>query len=199
MDFANSINRVEKLNNSNYSYWKSCIKSYLQGQDLWKRVNSAKTTSPNGGAENAEVLRKWKMKAGKALFVLKATIQRDFLNYIRDAKTPKEAWDVFATLFSKTNDARLQMLENVIGSVSQGNMTIPEYFMKVKKICHEISQLDEESRISETRMRRIIIRGLKPEYSGFITAIQGWPTQPTLVELESLGKPREPSQADGLS
>lgn len=35
-------------------------------------------------------------------------------------------------------------------------------------------------------MRRIIIRGLKPEYNGFITAIRGWPTQPSLVELENL-------------
>ncbi|XP_077251402.1 uncharacterized protein LOC143890562 [Tasmannia lanceolata] len=172
MDFANSVNGIEKLNNSNYLYWKSCIESYLQWQDLWEIVNGAETTSPNGVGENAEVLRKWKIKAGKAMFVLRATIQRDFLDYIRDAKTLKEAWDVFATFFSKTNDTRVQMLENEIGSVSQGNKTIPEYFMKVNKICHEITQLDEESRISVTRMRRMIIRGLKPEYSGFITAIQ---------------------------
>ena len=43
-----------------------------------------------------------------------------------------------------------------------------------------------ESKITDARMRRIIIRGLKPEYNGFITAIQGWPTQPTILELESL-------------
>ncbi|KAJ4980253.1 hypothetical protein NE237_031090 [Protea cynaroides] len=78
------------------------------------------------------------------------------------------------------------MLENGIGSINQGNLTISNYFMKVKMICQEISQLDEESKISEARQRRIIIRGLKQEYSSFITATQGWPTQPTLLELESL-------------
>ncbi|GAV86072.1 zf-CCHC domain-containing protein/UBN2 domain-containing protein [Cephalotus follicularis] len=78
------------------------------------------------------------------------------------------------------------MLENEIGSINQGNLTISNYFMKVKMVCQEIFQLDEESKISEARQRRIIIRGLKQEYSGFITAIQGWPTQPSLIELESL-------------
>ena len=67
------------------------------------------------------------------------------------------------------------MLENENGTISQGNMTISEYFLKVKGICYDISQLDEESKITDARKRRIIIQGLKPEYSGFITAIQGWP------------------------
>ncbi|KAM1879682.1 hypothetical protein ACFX14_041524 [Malus domestica] len=35
-------------------------------------------------------------------------------------------------------------------------------------------------------MKRIIIHGLRPEYRGFIAAIQGWPTQPSLVEFENL-------------
>ena len=47
-------------------------------------------------------------------------------------------------------------------------------------------KLDSESQISEQRMRRIIIHGLRPEYNGLITAIRGWPTQPSLFELESI-------------
>ena len=35
-------------------------------------------------------------------------------------------------------------------------------------------------------MKRIIIHGLRPEYRGFIAAIQGWPTQPSLLQLENL-------------
>ena len=78
------------------------------------------------------------------------------------------------------------MLENEIGSISHGSMTISQYFFKVKGICHDITQLDAKSKITDARMRRIIIRGLKPEYNGFITVIQGWPVQPSLIELESL-------------
>lgn len=91
-----------------------------------------------------------------------------------------------AKLFAKTNDARLQFLENELATVTQGAMSISQYFMKVKTLCNEISQLDSESKINENRMRRIITRGLKPEYNGFMTAIRRWPTQPSLTELESL-------------
>ncbi|KAF3639253.1 hypothetical protein FXO38_22763 [Capsicum annuum] len=35
-------------------------------------------------------------------------------------------------------------------------------------------------------MRRIIIRGLKPEYIPFVTSIQGWAQQPSLEEFENL-------------
>ncbi|KAH1120511.1 hypothetical protein J1N35_003671 [Gossypium stocksii] len=66
------------------------------------------------------------------------------------------------------------------------NMTIAQYFHKVKSLCREISELDPEAPISETRMKRVIIHGLRLEYQYFITAVQGWQNQPSLVEFENL-------------
>lgn len=43
----------------------------------------------------------------KALFVLKTTVQKELLEHIREADTPKLAWDTLAKFFAKTNDARL--------------------------------------------------------------------------------------------
>lgn len=43
-----------------------------------------------------------------------------------------------------------------------------------------------KEKVNEARMKRIIIHGLRHEYNGFIAAVRGWPTQPTLVELENL-------------
>jgi hypothetical protein len=80
----------------------------MQGQDLWKVVNESETLQPE--AEDTHgTLRKWKIKMGKSLFALNTTIDDDMLEHIRDAKTPKEAWDTFAKLFSKKNDTRLQL------------------------------------------------------------------------------------------
>ncbi|XP_068335099.1 uncharacterized protein [Pyrus communis] len=120
------------------------------------------------------------------MFALKTTIEDDMLEHIRKAKTPKEAWDTFATLFSKRNDTRLQLLENELLSVAQRDMTIAQYFHKVKSICREISELDPSAAIVESRIKRIIIHGLRPEYRGFVAAVQGWPTQSSLVEFENL-------------
>ena len=71
-------------------------------------------------------------------------------------------------------------------SVKPNDLTINQYFHKVKTLCREISELDPDAKIADARMRCIIIHGLKPRYRGFITAVQGWPTQPSLVEFENL-------------
>ncbi|KAG6789470.1 hypothetical protein POTOM_005568 [Populus tomentosa] len=163
------IGGIKKLNHTNYNTWSTCMMSYMQGQDLWEVVNGSETLQPEAEDTNG-TLRKWKIKVGKALFALKTTIDDDMLEHIRDVKTPKEAWDTFAKLFSKKNDTRLQLLESELLSITQRNMTVAQYFHKVKSLCHEISELDPQAPIQETRMKRIVIHGLRSEYKGFITA-----------------------------
>jgi hypothetical protein len=179
------IGGIKKLNHTNYNTWSTCMMSYMQGQDLWEVVNESETLQPEAEDTNG-TLRKWKIKVGKALFALKTTIDDDMLEHIRDVKTPKEAWDTFAKLFSKKNDTRLQLLESELLSIAQRNMTVAQYFHKVKSLCHEISELDPQAPIQETRMKRIVIHGLRSEYRGFITIVQGWQNQPSLVEFENL-------------
>ena len=89
-------------------------------------------------------------------------------------------------LFSKKNDTRLQLLENTLLLISQRDMTIAQYFHKVKSICRVITELDPKSAIGEDRMKRIIIHGLQQKYQRFIIAVQGWPTQPSFEEFENL-------------
>ena len=54
-------------------------------------------------------------------------------------------------LFSKKNDA---ILENELLSISQRDMSIAQYFHKLKSICREITELDPKS----------VIHGLRPDY-----------------------------------
>ena len=56
------------------------MESYLQGQDLWEVVAGAETVAPP--KESTESLRKWRIKADKAMFVLKTTIEEDLLEHI---------------------------------------------------------------------------------------------------------------------
>ncbi|KAK3002472.1 hypothetical protein RJ639_022112 [Escallonia herrerae] len=48
------------------------------------------------------------------------------------------------------------------------------------------SEIDADEKISEARLRRYLVRGLKKEYGHFVTSIQGWLTQPSVEELENL-------------
>ncbi|KAG6781857.1 hypothetical protein POTOM_011240 [Populus tomentosa] len=89
-------------------------------------------------------------------------------------------------LFSKKNDTKLQLLESELLSIAQRELTVAQFFHKVKTLCREISELDAEAPIGETRMKRIIIHGLRPDFRSFVAAVQGWQTQPSLVEFENL-------------
>ncbi|KAG8364306.1 hypothetical protein BUALT_Bualt19G0115000 [Buddleja alternifolia] len=193
------VGGIKKLNNQNYNSWSTCMSSYMQGQDLWEVVNGSEVSQPADNVNGA--LRKWKIKAGKAMFALKTTIEEDVLEHIRNAETPKEAWDTLATLFSKKNDTRLQLLESTLLSIAQHDMTIAQYFHKVKSLCRELSELDPEAPIRETRMKRIIIHGLRPEYRSFVAAVQGWQKEPSLVEFENLlaGQEALAKQMGGVS
>ena len=83
--------------------WRICINAYLQGQDLWEIVDGKHITPPK--EENAESLRKWLTKVRKVMFMLRTTVQKELLEYVWEAITPKVLWDSFVSVFSETYDA----------------------------------------------------------------------------------------------
>lgn len=85
------------------------------------------------------------------MFSLKTTIEEEMMEHIRDAKTPKEAWDTLVTFYSKKNDTRLQLLKNRLQSIAQCDMRIAQYFHKVKSIRCKISKLDPTTALGDAR------------------------------------------------
>uniref|UniRef100_A0A0A0K6F2 Retrotransposon gag domain-containing protein n=1 Tax=Cucumis sativus TaxID=3659 RepID=A0A0A0K6F2_CUCSA len=61
------------------------------------------------------------------MFGIKTTVEKEILEHISIMETPKKAWDTFASLFSKKNDARLQVLENELLLIAQREMTINHF------------------------------------------------------------------------
>lgn len=54
------------------------------------------------------------------LLSISISIEDDLLQHIKDARSPKEAWDALVRIFSRTNDAKLQGLKNELLLISQG-------------------------------------------------------------------------------
>nr|DAD23125.1 TPA_asm: hypothetical protein HUJ06_024588 [Nelumbo nucifera] len=100
---ASILAGMEKLNHYNYDSWHTCMESYLQGEDLLEVTIGGETN--NSIDENAK--KKWKIKASKALYAIKITVENEFLEHIKKAQTPSEACDILSKFFSKTNEARL--------------------------------------------------------------------------------------------
>ncbi|XP_047312690.1 uncharacterized protein LOC124915996 [Impatiens glandulifera] len=126
---------LELLNQSNYRIWKTCMESYLVGEDLWDIVVGDDDVAPEDVAENAEASKKRKRLNAKAEFVLKRSISHNLFEHIIGCGSARDIWETFDRLFNKKNEA------------------------------HE--------KISEAQTKRHIVRGLRPEYTPFITSIQG--------------------------
>ena len=89
MDFSGRVNGLgmELLKQSNYKVWKTCVKSYLVGEDLWDVVNGNDTSPLVDRPENSSAYKKWKQVNAKAEFILKRTISFDLFNYIIKCKS----------------------------------------------------------------------------------------------------------------
>ncbi|KAG6390865.1 hypothetical protein SASPL_148610 [Salvia splendens] len=148
------------------------MEAYLQGQDLWNFI-SGEDVLPEDTPQNGEARRKWKIKCGKALFALRTSISKDYIEHVLNVQSPKEVWETLDRLFTQKNMMRLQFLENELAGTIQNKLTISEYFLKVKSLCSEISELDAEGVVKEARLHRYLIRGLCDEFMPFISSIQG--------------------------
>lgn len=65
-------------------------------------------------------------------------------------------------------------------------MIVNQYCTKVKTLCEKITMLDPKNSITNTRMRRIIARGLKSSLNNLVIVIRGQATQLTLIEFENV-------------
>ena len=89
---------------------------------MWDVVGGNETTPPL--VTNPMALHKWKVKARKTMFMIKTMVKEEMLEHMRKGMTPKKAWGTFMTLFTKTNDIQLQLLENELMLVVQGDMMV---------------------------------------------------------------------------
>ncbi|KAF2303748.1 hypothetical protein GH714_023128 [Hevea brasiliensis] len=107
--------------------------------------------------------RKCRIKVGKALYMFSITAEDELLHHTEGSMRHPSR---LTTLFTQTNEAKLQQFENGfrLVLVSQANITISQYFTKVKSIGTNISKLDPENQIGGSRVRRIIILGLRLDY-----------------------------------
>ncbi|GKV36582.1 hypothetical protein SLEP1_g44695 [Rubroshorea leprosula] len=151
---------MELLNQSNYNVWKTCMESYLVGEDLWDVVGGDDITALENNEENAKAFKQWRQKNAKAEFALKRSISHGMFEHIICYKSANGILQTLDRLFNKRDVSQLQFSENQLANDCQP--------------------------ISEARMKRHIVHGLKPEYIAYVTSLQGWAQQPSLEESKNL-------------
>ncbi|KAI8558826.1 hypothetical protein RHMOL_Rhmol04G0126600 [Rhododendron molle] len=90
---------IELLTQSIYKIWKSCMESFLVGEELWSYVDGVDKVAPGDTPENANELKK-------------SSISHALFDHILSCKSAAGIWTTLDGLFNKEDVVRLQMLEN---------------------------------------------------------------------------------------
>ncbi|XP_031371854.1 uncharacterized protein LOC116187339 isoform X2 [Punica granatum] len=97
---------IELLNGFNYEVWKTTMKSYLTGEDLWDVVAGKDTKNPDKDAvaneiTSADAVKKWTRLNAKAEFALKSSISHSLFDHIIKCESAHEIWDKLDRLLKK--------------------------------------------------------------------------------------------------
>ena len=91
------------------------------------------------------------------------------IGHIRDAMSPKEAWDILVQMFATNTRAKKIQLKNELNIVERKNMSVNDYTLKIKSICESLASInvivDDDDKIE------VCLRGLGPQYKSFATSI----------------------------
>ena len=129
----------EKLDCSNYSFWEYKLTQTLVGQGYWSYINDALENKPNITNANYPM---WDQGASRVMYCLATCVHDHMLNHIRDANTPKEAWENLKKIFAANTTARKIQLRQELNNIRQKDMSMSDYTAKIKSICDSLGSIN---------------------------------------------------------
>ena len=106
------------------------------------------------------------------------------LGYIRDSKTPKEAWEKLNKIFAANTAARKLQLRQELNNIQQRDMSITSYTLKIKELCDALGSIDVI--IDDSEMVQICLGGLAPDFNTMRTAVLARENTPSFFDLQSI-------------
>ena len=80
------------------------------------------------------------------------------LSYIRDARTPKDAWGNLKKIFAASTTTRKLQLRQELSNVRQRDMSVADYTSKIKDIYDSLASIDVN--VEEGEMMQVCLGGL---------------------------------------
>ena len=84
------------------------------------------------------------------------------LGYIREANTPKEAWENLKKIFAVNTTARKIQLHQDLNNVQQRDMSITSYTLKNKELCDSLASINVN--VDGDEMVQICLDALAPQF-----------------------------------
>jgi hypothetical protein len=100
---------TEKLDRTNYASWSYKMHQYLLGHGYWSHVDGANDTAPDPTDADYPA---WEKLASTVMYFFTSCVGEQLLSYIRDAATPKVAWENLKKVFAASRTAKKLQLRH---------------------------------------------------------------------------------------
>ena len=134
-----SLLPTEKLDRNYYASWSYKMHQYLLGHGYWSYVEGANDEAPESTHRDFPV---WEQSASRVLYCFASCVGEQLLIYIRDAKTPKGAWENLKKIFTASTTARELQLRQELSNLRQRDLLVADYTSKIKDIRDSLAFID---------------------------------------------------------
>ena len=105
----------------------------------------------------------WEQGASRVLYFLATCVHHHILSHIRDAKTPKEAWENLKKIFAADTSTRKLQLRQELNNIRQKEMSMMDYTAKIKSICNSLGSINVN--IDEDEMVQVCFGSLAQRFN----------------------------------
>jgi hypothetical protein len=155
------------------------VEPFLKGHDLHGFIDGTNTppspqvsTSPNGTltiSTNPDTVLWWLRQDQLILSMLMSSISDDMLPQVINCKTAQELWNTLDQIFTFESQARTLNLCLQLTTAKKGNLSVFDYFCKIKQIVATFAAASYP--VSEYEFTASLLGGLGSEYDLFVTSV----------------------------
>ena len=106
------------------------------------------------------------------------------LRYVRDAKTPKGAWENVKKNFVASTTTRKLQLRQELSNLRQRDLSVVDYTSKIKDICDSLASINVN--IEESEMVQVCLGGLASKFQAFRTIVCTRENTSSFFDLQSM-------------
>jgi hypothetical protein len=157
---SQTLNSIPAFNDTNYGYWKACMRFFLKSIDCWNIVETG-WTKPEDAALELVPQKNARLSNDKALHALCQALSPSEFAKISNCESAKEAWQILETTYESTKLEEIKMLEDE---------TFGEFYSKMGDLRNSMVSLGKP--ILDVKLIRIILRYLPKHFRIKVTTIE---------------------------
>nr|GMD63047.1 uncharacterized protein LOC109178973 isoform X2 [Ipomoea batatas] len=139
MSLERSENFIVRLNGKNYSAWAFQFELFVKGKELWSHINGS-DSAPDKEKEK-EKYAKWEVKDAQIMSWILGSVEPSIFINLKPYKTSRGMWDYLKKVYIQNNSARRFQLELELGQLSQGSMSIQEFYSSFETLWVEYTDI----------------------------------------------------------